>query len=1278
MIGRTISHFSIVEQIGEGGMGVVYRAHDERLGREVALKVLAPGRTHDQSFIDRFSREARLLSKLNHPNIATVHDFDTVEGTSFLVMELIHGQTLDRKVKTRPQPESEVLRLGVQLLQGLLAAHEAGIIHRDLKPSNLRETPDGRLKILDFGLARIVQSDFDVTQSNTSTGGIVGTLPYMSPEQLQGDSLDARTDIYSAGAVLFEMATGRRPFTETPTSSLIEAILRRPAASPREFNPEISADLEAIILKALEKLPQRRYQTAREMLLALQRLSGTATKITEPRQPAAPEPSQAPPMEIAHVLFAQIVGYANLPMDEQQRQLRTLQSFVRETAEFERARSRDQLISIPASDGMALVFFGDPEAPVRCAVELSAKDRQQPTIKLRMGINSGPVYRLADINANRNVSGEGINVAQCVMECGDSGHILVSKTVADVLKQISRWQGQLQDMGEVPSQAGTPLHLFNLSTEQFGNAALPEKLKMKTAVAPRPAVNWKPYAMGLAAVLLLGVLAGVVLHHYQQQTQVGVVKPSRPKLAVIGFKNLSNRPEANWMSSTLSEMLTHDMEAGDHLVATAGEEVAVAKRDLSLGDEASFGPETVQRIRHRLHCDYLLYGSFYAPGKDAGNTVKVMVRLQDGKSGEILASFTEDGSEAQLDEVTGRLGTELREKLQIPSVSPSESDEIQAAIPSTRSREDFYQGLDRLRNFDFLSASDLLQKASKSDPNFALAHAYLAEAWIGLGYDDRAREEARKAFDLSKHLSREDQHLVEARYREMNAEWDKAAELYQSLWTFYPEKSEYALSAADVLIRAGKGNDALTKIQSLRDGGGPIAKDPRLDLKQAEAHASLGNWAQGRDAANSAANLAQERSARLLQAEALWQACADMANLSDATGAQKSCEQSMATAKAVGDLMLVARGLSVLGNVAAAQGNFERALECHREALENARKIGSRRDITGALTNIGNVFSSQGDHAAAQKSYREGLAEAKEINDKGQELTLLNNLAGESQMTGDFKAALQLYEQSLQTARAIQDKAGTARALNNMGYLYALQGNFQAALPNIDAAIKGSKETGQKGDEVGFLYTLGDTKLAQGDLALAEENYQAGTDLATQIGDKMNVALGQLSLGVLRLQQGRPADAIVLGKQAVDEFHSDGMKDLEIQARNLIASCLIALDRKGEAAPELETIKKLEPQDPAVKLAVAITAARLQFRTEKGSQAGKQLEVVETEAKRMGVPSLQFEARLAQGEMGLFDGNKQKAQLVLTNLEQEASRKGYKQFASRAKEVARQIGAARG
>ncbi len=288
LVGQTLGRYRIVEKIGAGGMGEVYRARDEHLARDVAIKVLPPGTLSDESARRRFHKEALTLSQLNHPNIATIHDFDTQQAVDFLVMEYIPGITLSEKVAGRPLPEKEVLRLGVQLAEGLAAAHEQGVVHRDLKPGNLQVTSDGRLKILDFGLAKL---RFPVTasaptESLSETHAMAGTLPYMAPEQLLGEAIDARTDIYAAGLVLYEMAVGQRPFADVESSQLIGAILRRPSLPPAHLNPRLSPALGTIIGKCLEKEPENRYQSAKELAVDLRRLgmSSVATQASAQRQ----------------------------------------------------------------------------------------------------------------------------------------------------------------------------------------------------------------------------------------------------------------------------------------------------------------------------------------------------------------------------------------------------------------------------------------------------------------------------------------------------------------------------------------------------------------------------------------------------------------------------------------------------------------------------------------------------------------------------------------------------------------------------------------------------------------------------------------------------------------------------------------------------------------------------------------------------------------------------------------------------------------------------------
>jgi serine/threonine-protein kinase len=279
MTGKMLGHYRILEKIGSGGMGEVYRARDERLGREVAVKVLPPDLVANESVRKRLRKEAQALSKLNHPNIEILFELGSREGAEFLVVEYVPGVTLGARLAQGPLPEREIARLGVQLANGLAAAHRQGVVHCDLKPGNLRITPDGRLKILDFGIAKSLRvtketSKYDVTtESTTGDLGLAGTLPYMAPEQLRFEPADARSDLYSAGAVLYEMATGQRAFRDGVAPRLTDAILHQPAVPPRALNTRISPELERIILKCLQKEAENRYQSAAELEVDLRQLT---------------------------------------------------------------------------------------------------------------------------------------------------------------------------------------------------------------------------------------------------------------------------------------------------------------------------------------------------------------------------------------------------------------------------------------------------------------------------------------------------------------------------------------------------------------------------------------------------------------------------------------------------------------------------------------------------------------------------------------------------------------------------------------------------------------------------------------------------------------------------------------------------------------------------------------------------------------------------------------------------------------------------------------------
>jgi class 3 adenylate cyclase/tRNA A-37 threonylcarbamoyl transferase component Bud32 len=490
MVGETIGNYKILEKLGRGRTSMVYKAEDLHLGRTVVLKFLPSNLLQDEVARARFTREAKAASALDHPNICTFYGIQQGDsGQLFIAMAFYEGESIKDKIKRGPLPYEMVRDYVTQICQGLARVHQKGIVHRNIKPGNLLVTTDGVVKISDFGHAKLQEGALALTRVGTP----LGSPAYMSPEQVSGGKVDHRTDLWSLGVVTFEMITGRRPFEAPYGESLIYLITQSDAPLMSTVREDVSPKWEQIVRKALHRNVFERYQRAEEMLAAVQSITSpvgfspyvaaAAPERAERAVSRSAAPGQ-PKLEMAYVLFTDLVAYSTLTMDQQAHLIGELTRFVEGTEQFKLSKAHEQLILLPTGDGMALVFFDDPIAPVQCAVQLSQKLRGHLELKLRMGIHSGPVYRTVDINKAGNVAGGGINLAQRVMDCGNEGHILVSKTVADTLNELRQWRSYVHDLGEAEVKHGVKVHVYNLCSSEFGNPELPRKLRSQSPPPP--------------------------------------------------------------------------------------------------------------------------------------------------------------------------------------------------------------------------------------------------------------------------------------------------------------------------------------------------------------------------------------------------------------------------------------------------------------------------------------------------------------------------------------------------------------------------------------------------------------------------------------------------------------------------------------------------------------------------------------------------------------------------------------------------------------------------
>jgi tetratricopeptide (TPR) repeat protein len=520
------------------------------------------------------------------------------------------------------------------------------------------------------------------------------------------------------------------------------------------------------------------------------------------------EPRPGPPLEVAHVLFMDIVAYSTLPMDEQQKLLLNLQGVVRATSEFARAQASHQLIRLPTGDGMALVFFRDPEAAVRCALQLSRALHDHPEIRLRMGIHSGPVYRVADINANRNVSGGGITIAQRVMDCGDAGHILVSEEVAKVLQQLSGWKGSFKDLGEIEVKHGVRVHLFNLYTEDAGNSEMPRRVSAAAARidAARSVQRWR-IAIPAAAIVILGVLIGGWLYHARRAHALN----ETDTVVLADFANSTGDPV---FDGTLRQGLAVQFEQSPFLGLVSDQRIQQTLRLMGQPADAKLTPEIARDLCQRAGSKASLSGSIAS----LGSQYVLGLKAVNCRTGDSLAQeqVTADGKERVL-KALGEAAAKMRAKLgeSLSTVQKFDTPVEQATTPSLEALQAYSLGRKtQVGKGDSAGAVPFFQRAIRLDPNFAMAYASLGTSYNNLGETSQAAENTRKAYELRERVSEREKFYIESHYHDfVTGDLEKGRQVYELWAQTYPRDTVPPNNLGVIYGNLGQHDKALAEIR---------------------------------------------------------------------------------------------------------------------------------------------------------------------------------------------------------------------------------------------------------------------------------------------------------------------------------------------------------------------------------------------------------------------------------------------------------------------------------
>jgi DNA-binding winged helix-turn-helix (wHTH) protein/tetratricopeptide (TPR) repeat protein len=694
----------------------------------------------------------------------------------------------------------------------------------------------------------------------------------------------------------------------------------------------------------------------------------------------------------------------------------------------------------------------------------------------------------------------------------------------------------------------------------------------------------------------------------------------RRSVAVLGFRNLHGRPNDDWLSQAFSEMLGTELSEGGDLRVIPDEDVARAKRELWTNHDPLATP-MLERFHQTLGADMVVSGSYTVMSASDGDRLRLDVRVQNTSDGEIIAESATTRPEKQVFELASDAGDELRKQLNVRLITVSGDATARSSLPSNAEAIRFYaEGRAKLWDFDFIGARDLLTRSIALDPGFPLAHSNLASAWQSLGHSAKAAAEAKRAVELSGHLSKDEQLLVVASYHSIVSDWAAAQSAYAELFKTHPDSLQYGLLLAGAQSHT-KPSDALLTIALMRQLPSPVGDDPRIDLREASVLIS-----------------------------------------SDVKAAQTAAKRAVSKANAEGSPLMVARGNGILCGLGIQSGNFtqETVSDCQK-AIDGYAEAGDRNNEARAFNDFAGIYFQHGDLLRAESMWRQAQTEFERVGDTQGLAVISNNLGATLLTEGKLAEAKKLLNVAIPGYQAISDEDGVSRALSDLGTLSREQGNLAEAEASYRQAKSVATRIEDQSAEAVADCGLGDIFMDRGDLVSARKSYEASFNARVKLAEAEAAAESRIALGQLSIEEGHPEIAVLVLRESLAQFRQEQQSDDELTAASALIRALVAQGNYADAKSEVDQQQLLatSSQNRISRLIFSISSADVAAISEHPEIAKALLNDILRETHQFGLLRLEFESELALAAVEEKVGSSDAAHSHLAALKAKASSRGF-------------------